>query len=294
MVWQLSIQNGCLSSQCEDPAMTFGYPVDIARELCASLAGFSPRTMELHGTALIEKLFDVACSLTDVLAVLPSPGDPFTEGPREYLKQIVGMLSQLRRGDNRFLQLLFVKVSEVLPTLVSPMLTTVPENPLLAAGDDIFDGFGNAGLGVPALGGYETKACPPTSSVGDIGNLTNVGCSDNGGCSNASSNGCVSQAGSDAFTPPPGITINHSTITSVPVDYSASIAAGIDSYAAFNPMRPGIMRQGSSAYSNLSGIASQRPLPDFAAHGHPASTQMGYDLSAFTDLGGDLESLGYR
>ena len=62
------------------------------------------------------------------------------------------LLSVLRNGDNRFLPLLLAKVHDVLPSLANPMLQTVPDTPATAAmcEVDIFDGFGNAGMGVPS------------------------------------------------------------------------------------------------------------------------------------------------
>ncbi|TVY54862.1 putative sucrose utilization protein SUC1 [Lachnellula cervina] len=151
MVWQLSIQNGYLSSGHEDPSMTFQYPVEIARDLLSMTSQFSQQSMEVHGMGLIEKLFDVACSLTDVLSLLPPNPDPFQPGPRDYLHDFIRLLSVLRNGDHRFLPLLLSKVHDVLPRLVNPMLQTVPDPPAsnsMCPDVDIFDGFGNAGMGV--------------------------------------------------------------------------------------------------------------------------------------------------
>jgi hypothetical protein len=53
MVWQLSIQNGCLSSGHEDPSMTFQYPVEIARDLVSMTSQFSQHSMEVHGIGLV-------------------------------------------------------------------------------------------------------------------------------------------------------------------------------------------------------------------------------------------------
>lgn len=147
--------------------MTFQYPVEIARDLISQTSQFSQQSMEVHGIGLvcnvqnilffkadllqIEKLFDVACSLTDVLSLLPSNPDPFIPGPRDYLHDFLTLLSVLRNGDNRFLPLLLSKVHDVLPRLVNPMLQTVPDTPAnLCADVDIFDGFGNAGIGLPS------------------------------------------------------------------------------------------------------------------------------------------------
>ena len=89
MVWQLSMEKGCLSSNHEDPSFTFNYPVEISRDLINMTSGFSQQSMEVHGVGLVEKLFDVACSLTDVLSLLPTPSDPFVVGPRDYLNQFL-------------------------------------------------------------------------------------------------------------------------------------------------------------------------------------------------------------
>lgn len=91
----------------------------------------------------------MACSLTDVLSLLPASPQPFTLGPRDYLHQFMTLLSVLRNGDNRFLPLLLSKVHDVLPTLANPMLQTVPDSPAtMCAEVDIFDGFGPINMGV--------------------------------------------------------------------------------------------------------------------------------------------------
>jgi len=122
--------------------MTFQYPVTIARNLVTQASQLSQSSMEVHGIGLIEKLFDVACSLTDVLSLLPRNTTPFTVGPQDYLHQFMTLLSILRHGDHRFLPLLLSKVHDVLPTLTNPMLQTVPETAPPVCEVDIFEGFG--------------------------------------------------------------------------------------------------------------------------------------------------------
>ncbi|KAH8595524.1 fungal-specific transcription factor domain-containing protein [Bisporella sp. PMI_857] len=164
MVWQLSIQNGYLSSSHDDPSMTFHYPVEIARDLVAMTSQFSQSSMEVHGIGLIEKLFDVACSLTDVLSLLPANPQPFTLGPRDHLHQFMTLLSILRNGDNRFLPLLLSKVHEVLPTLTNPMLQTVPDNAPPMCEVDIFEGFGPI-MGGPIPSNYGTVSHTMPTSI---------------------------------------------------------------------------------------------------------------------------------
>lgn len=63
------------------------------------------------------------------------------------------MVGALRNGDERFMPLLFHMVSEALPRLVSPLLQNAPDTVAAnLANIDLFDGFGNAGMGQPPAG----------------------------------------------------------------------------------------------------------------------------------------------
>ncbi|KAG9247307.1 fungal-specific transcription factor domain-containing protein [Calycina marina] len=167
MVWQLSIQNGYLSSSHGDPNMAFQYSVEIACDLVAMTSQFSRESMDVHGIGLIEKLFDVACSLTNVLVLMPAITQPYQIGPRDYLDQFMTLLSILRRGDNRFLPLLLSKVNDVLPMLTNPMLQTVPDNAPPACEVDIFEGYGAIMAGMP--NNFHAMASSMSGSSGSAG-----------------------------------------------------------------------------------------------------------------------------
>lgn len=123
MVWQLSITNGCLSSSSRDTSMTFQYPTEVARDLLQDISTLSLHSMEVHGVGLIEKLFDVACTLTDIIACVPleSTSTADHQTATDYLNQFLNLISQLRGGASRYLPLLLAKVSENLPSMASPM-----------------------------------------------------------------------------------------------------------------------------------------------------------------------------
>lgn len=53
MVWQLSISQGFLSSAAAENAMSFKFPIEIARDLVASASQFSQQAMEVHGIGLV-------------------------------------------------------------------------------------------------------------------------------------------------------------------------------------------------------------------------------------------------
>ncbi|PNS20459.1 Transcriptional activator protein acu-15 [Sphaceloma murrayae] len=126
MIWQLSISQGYLSSQAPDSSMTFNFPIELSRDMVAAASTFSKMAMEVHGIGLVEKLFDVACTLTDVMSCVPEPQlnamqSSFKFGPRDYLHQFVSMISSLRGGRQRYLPLLVSKINETLPSSMPHM-----------------------------------------------------------------------------------------------------------------------------------------------------------------------------
>ncbi|KAI9817848.1 MAG: hypothetical protein M1827_000967 [Pycnora praestabilis] len=139
MVWQLSITNGYLSSTSTDAALTFKYPIEISRGLVTVTSQFSQHSMEVHGIGLIEKLFDVTCTLIDVMACVPIGVNRLLTGPRDYLNQLLTLISTLRGGDNRFLPLLLAKVGDALPALAAPMPQPLPPYPTNGRLEEIFD-----------------------------------------------------------------------------------------------------------------------------------------------------------
>jgi hypothetical protein len=123
MVWQLSITNGYLSSTSPDTSMTFKYPIEVARDLIQDIKKLSQGSMEVHGIGLIEKLFDVACTLADVISCVPLERNSTQshETPSDYLNYFISLISHLHGGSSRYLPLLMAKVSENLP-IMAPSL----------------------------------------------------------------------------------------------------------------------------------------------------------------------------
>ncbi|KAL8698853.1 MAG: hypothetical protein Q9201_006342 [Fulgogasparrea decipioides] len=123
MVWQLSITNGYLSSTSPDSSMTFGYPIEIAKDLVAVTSQLSRQSMEVHGVGLIEKLFDVACTLIDVMSCVPLESQNFGVGPQDYLNHLIHLISTLRGGESRYLPLLVTKIRDTLPPHMAASIT---------------------------------------------------------------------------------------------------------------------------------------------------------------------------
>ncbi|KAF2192543.1 hypothetical protein K469DRAFT_553174 [Zopfia rhizophila CBS 207.26] len=162
MVWQLCVSQGFVSSMTTESAMSFKYPIEISRDLLSMTHQFSQQAMEVHGVGLIEKLFDIACCLTDVVACIPFSPSTFSLGPRDYLSRFITLISTLRGGQTRYLPLLLSKISDVLPNLPLPRSLSIPQNLPTST-----IGLSPGGLGsVPSNVNADLSALPAVSSPG--------------------------------------------------------------------------------------------------------------------------------
>ncbi|KZN86516.1 putative sucrose utilization protein [Penicillium chrysogenum] len=124
MIWQLSTTAGFLSTNPTHECMDFRYPLLIAQDLCFATWKLSRQSMETHGIGLIEKIFEVACTLIDVMACLSAAGlrsSGFKLGPQDYLKHFFTLIHDLPGGRRRFLPLLLTKIGQTLPSMVDPI-----------------------------------------------------------------------------------------------------------------------------------------------------------------------------
>ncbi|KAL2126252.1 hypothetical protein VTI74DRAFT_1334 [Chaetomium olivicolor] len=137
--WEIRVANG----NSNDAGVSY---VDTIHGLLPMVSHF-PGNLGLHGLNLFEQLLNVTCSLTEVLSMLPAPRTPFTPGPADQLRKILNIVTVIRNGDHRFLPLLLSKVHVALPKLASPILQNAPESAAAACNIDLFDGFGNPGMG---------------------------------------------------------------------------------------------------------------------------------------------------
>ena len=122
MVWQLSISGSFLSSSSPDPCMRFTYPIEIAKDLVHVVSTFSQQALEVHGIGLIEKLFDIACTLVDVMCCVPLDQANLELGPLHYLRRLVNLIYTLRGGESRYSALLETKIRDTLPAMAPTIL----------------------------------------------------------------------------------------------------------------------------------------------------------------------------
>ena len=124
IVWQLSTMLGFLSSEATHPSLTFRYPLRIAQDLAISTWKLPLHSMQMHGIGLTEKVFDIAFTLIDVMACIPSTeakAGAFEVGPEDNLKHFFSLISQLPGGENKYLPLLVTKVEQTLPGMSNPI-----------------------------------------------------------------------------------------------------------------------------------------------------------------------------
>lgn len=126
---QLGISHKLLSSTANEESLTFKFPMELARQYHEEARRFSQHSMEVHGIGLVrnphadlstfadhiqvKKLFDIACTLVDVMAIIPmDQSSGFEVSPREHLDQFLTMMKKLRGGQERYLPMLLSKMQE--------------------------------------------------------------------------------------------------------------------------------------------------------------------------------------
>ncbi|KFZ02014.1 hypothetical protein V500_00499 [Pseudogymnoascus sp. VKM F-4518 (FW-2643)] len=116
MVWQLCVSKGLLSSATTNESMSFYYPVIIARDVVVVSRLLPPKAFEAHGVGILEKLFDIGCSLADVLLLNANsrPVSGLEIGPRDYLMDLVRILGTVLGGGSKYLTLLAAKADDCL------------------------------------------------------------------------------------------------------------------------------------------------------------------------------------
>lgn len=116
----------------------------------------------------IEKLFDIACCLTDVVACTSFSPDAFALGPRDYVSRFLTLIQTLRGGQSRYLPLLLAKLQEVLPNLPLPRSLNLPQGlPTSSIGLSAGGGMvpSNAGDDFSALPSVISPTYPSTELI---------------------------------------------------------------------------------------------------------------------------------
>ncbi|KAK5442698.1 hypothetical protein LTS15_010905 [Exophiala xenobiotica] len=124
IVWQLCTMLGYLSSDAAHESLTFRYPLKIAQDLAISTWKLPLHSMQMHGIGLTEKVFDITCTLIDVISCIPTEdvkSNGFETGPEDNLKHFFSLIARLPGGRDKYLPLLVTKVDQMLPAMTVPL-----------------------------------------------------------------------------------------------------------------------------------------------------------------------------
>ncbi|KFY15600.1 hypothetical protein V492_01874, partial [Pseudogymnoascus sp. VKM F-4246] len=95
MTWQLCVAKGLLSSSPTTPAsLSFNYPINLSASLAAVAAPLTPSALDANGPGILEKIFDVGCSLADVLLLHPPRAEAMQFGPRDSMREMMRVMDR--------------------------------------------------------------------------------------------------------------------------------------------------------------------------------------------------------
>ncbi|KAG6003376.1 hypothetical protein E4U21_002092 [Claviceps maximensis] len=116
VVWQLCLSKTLLCSSTPLESMSFHFPVSVARNVVVATSHLPSGSLEANGVGILEKIFDVGCSLADVLSLNPHcvPRTALQVSPADYLREMVRLVGTVVGGSPRHLRVLAAKAEECL------------------------------------------------------------------------------------------------------------------------------------------------------------------------------------
>lgn len=120
MTWQYSNSQGHLSSSSNSEALSYTFPLAIAREFAEVSSSLTPDAFNANGPGILRKVFDIGCALADVVQVRPQRRASMELGAQEYLTEMLRLLSITKAG-HKYRGMLLDKAEECFRP--SPMVT---------------------------------------------------------------------------------------------------------------------------------------------------------------------------
>ena len=95
---------------------------DTWHRICKCLHRFQLQAAKI---SKIEKVFDVACTLIDVMSCVPIDSANFELGPLDYLTRLINLMFTLRGGGSRYVPLVIAKIQETLPAIAPSIIHSI-------------------------------------------------------------------------------------------------------------------------------------------------------------------------
>jgi hypothetical protein len=127
VIWKLRLRLGYLVEESYQHSITFRYPINIAKELMLCTQDLPTSSFTVHGVGMVEKLFDIASALVDVLARVPvmptSPSGTLVDMPVNDLSYLRTLIQNSPGGNTTYDDLLEKHIQQTIPSLAtrSPM-----------------------------------------------------------------------------------------------------------------------------------------------------------------------------
>ena len=126
-IYHLALQHALLTYLPQDADLGLLYPIKVARDLLENLEFLGGESFEVHGHSMLEKFYDIASTLADLIHVVPvPPSSPAISssgtsahsfhgfGPQDLLQALIKLVSQLRKEHNPYLPMLMEKVHSLI------------------------------------------------------------------------------------------------------------------------------------------------------------------------------------
>lgn len=72
LVWQMAMSHLMVNSSASTSTRLLLFPIEAARKLRVMIASCSKKSIEVHGAAILQKLFELAMGISDVISLMPS------------------------------------------------------------------------------------------------------------------------------------------------------------------------------------------------------------------------------
>lgn len=116
IVWKLCVSKTLLSNTGGEDSMSLQYPIAVTRDVVLISRLLPARAFEANGVGILEKIFDMGCSLADLLSVTPTTrqGSAMVIGPIDTLMEMVRIVGTTLGGNYRHLGVLTEKANQCL------------------------------------------------------------------------------------------------------------------------------------------------------------------------------------
>lgn len=116
IVWKLCVSKTLLSITDSEDSMSLSYPAAVARDVVLISRLLPTKAFEANGVGILEKVFDVGCSLADLISLGPATGNwsAMHVGPIDILMEIVRIVGTTLGGSYKHLDMLYSKANDCL------------------------------------------------------------------------------------------------------------------------------------------------------------------------------------